>query len=93
VPDDWRTGTDYRAIVRRQPEANGFRRVLHPEARVPFLYNATTLTWVTYDDAESIGEKVAYVRERGLGGVMAWELGGDDGTLIRTIHRGLTAPR
>ena len=93
VPDDWRTGTDYRAIVRRRPEDNGFRRVLHPEARVPFLYNATTLTWVTYDDAESIGEKVAYVRARGLGGVMAWELGGDDGTLVRTIHRGLTAPR
>lgn len=92
APDDWRTGTDYRAIVRRQPEANGFRRVFHPEARVPFLYNPATGTWVTYDDAESVAEKVAYVRTHGLGGVMAWELGGDDGTLVRTIYQGLRAP-
>jgi chitinase len=89
VPDEWRTGTDYRTIVRRDPESLGFHRVMHPEARVPFLYNATTGTWITYDDAESIAEKVAYVRAHGLGGVMAWELGGDDGTLVRTIYEGL----
>ena len=89
VPDEWRTGTDYKSIVRRDPQSLGFRRVLHPEARVPFLYNAITGTWITYDDAESIGEKVAYVRSHGLGGVMAWELGGDDGTLVRTIYDGM----
>jgi chitinase len=93
VPEEWRTGTDFRSLVMRRPEDNGFRRVLHPEARVPFLYNAATGVWITYDDAESIAEKVAYVRTRGLGGVMAWELGGDDGTLVRTAHRGLTAVR
>jgi chitinase len=90
VPDDWKTGTDYRAIVRRDLQSLGFRRVMHPEARVPFLYNPATGTWVTYDDAESVAEKVAYVRSHGLGGVMAWEIGGDDGTLVRTFHQGLT---
>ena len=90
VPDEWRSGTDYRSIVRRDPESLGFRRVMHPEARVPFLFNASTGTWVTYDDAESIGEKAAYVRSHGLGGVMAWEIGGDDGTLVRAIHSALT---
>jgi chitinase len=89
VPAEWRTGTDYKAIVRRSPETLGFRRVMHPEARVPFLYNAATGTWITYDDAESVGEKAAYVRTRGLGGVMAWEIGGDDGTLIRTMYEAL----
>lgn len=93
VVEEWRTGTDYRAIVRRRPEENGFRRVLHPEARVPFLYNASTFTWITYDDVESIREKAAYVRARGLGGVMAWELGGDDGSLVRAIHSELTGGR
>jgi chitinase len=91
IPEEWRTGTDYRALVRRKPDANGFTRVLHPEARVPFLYNAATGVWITYDDTASIAEKAAYVRARGLGGVMAWELGGDDaGTLVRTIHQRLT---
>ena len=93
VPEEWRTGTDHRSLVRRQPESNGFRRLLHPEARVPFLYNPATGVWITYDDTASIAEKVAYVRARGLGGVMAWELGGDDGTLVRTIHSALTAVR
>lgn len=93
VPDEWRTGTDYKSLVRRRPDANGFKRTLHPEARVPFLYDSATGVWITYDDPESIAEKVAYVRTRGLGGVMAWELGGDDGTLVRTAHRGLTAVR
>jgi len=93
VPDEWRSGTDYKSIVRRNTDSLGFRRVMHPEARVPFLYNATTGTWITYDDAESVAEKVAYVRSHRLGGVMAWELGGDDGTLVRTIHQGLRAVR
>jgi GH18 family chitinase len=36
--------------------------------------------------------KADYARARGLGGVMAWELGGDDdGTLVRTIHARLNA--
>ncbi len=91
VPNEWKTGTDYKAIVRRDPESLGFRRVMHPEARVPFLYNATTGTWITYDDAESVAEKAAYVRTHGLGGVMAWEIGGDDGTLLRTMYEELRA--
>jgi chitinase len=89
VPAAWRTGTDYKSIVRRRPDTSGFRRILHPEARVPFLYDSSTRTWITYDDAESVAEKVAYVRARGLGGVMAWELGGDDGTLVRAMYEGL----
>ena len=93
VPDEWRSGTDYRSIVRRRPESLGFRRVMHPEARVPFLFNAMTGTWITYDDTESVAEKAAYVRSHGLGGVMAWEIGGDDGTLVAAIHKGLAVGR
>ena len=93
VPEEWRAGTDFKSLVRRRPEANGFRRLLHPEARVPVLYNSATGVWITYDDSASIAEKAAYVHRRGLGGVMAWELGGDDGTLVRAIHRELRAPR
>jgi len=93
VPDEWRTGTDYKSLIRRRPDTSGFRRFMHPEARVPWLYNAATGTWITYDDAESVAEKVAYVRSHHLGGVMAWELGGDDGTLVRTIFEGLRLAR
>ena len=64
---------------------DGFTRYFDDVARVPWLYNPTTRVWVTYDDAESIGEKAAYVRENGLGGVMFWELSGDDGSLLARI--------
>jgi chitinase len=54
-------------------------------ARVPWLHDSTSGTWVSYDDPQSVAEKVRYVRERGLGGVVIWELGGDDGSLMRAI--------
>jgi len=54
-------------------------------ARVPWLHDSTSGTWVSYDDPQSVGEKVRYVRERGLGGVVIWELGGDDGSLMGAI--------
>lgn len=67
----------------------GFRRYWEPNARVPWLYNPATRTWITYDDAESIGIKADFAREQGLGGIMIWELSGDDGTLLPTIERRL----
>ena len=91
VPPEWKTGTDYKAIVRRNLDSLGFRSCDASRGARAVPHNATTGTWITYDDAESVGEKVAYVRAHGLGGVMAWEIGGDDGTLLRTMYQGLRA--
>lgn len=46
---------------------------------------------ITYDDPESLGAKLDFVKERGLSGVMFWELSGDDAenTLLETLHRQL----
>jgi chitinase len=95
APREWGAGElDYDALTRKRPEANGFRRFWDPDARVPWLYKESIGTWITYDDVQSIGQKADYVRARGLGGVMVWELGGDDdGTLVRTIHARLNAGR
>ena len=69
--------------------AEGFQRHWDAEARVPWLYNPTTRTWITYDDAQSIAEKAEYVRKADLGGIMIWELSGDDGTLLPVINQRL----
>jgi chitinase len=69
----------------------GFRRFWQSDAQVPWLFNPETRIWISYDDAQSLGAKAAYVREQGLGGMMIWELGGDDGTLLECLHRQLTA--
>ncbi len=46
-----------------------------PGSQSPWIYDKGAF-W-TYDDPVSIRFKGAYVREHGLGGVMAWELGED----------------
>jgi chitinase len=69
--------------------AEGFVRHWDPDAAVPWLYHPGHRTWITYDDAESIQVKTDFVVERGLGGIMIWELSGDDGSLLPVISRRL----
>jgi chitinase len=86
----WGEGTiDYRMLVREHLEARGFIRFWDAEAQVPWLYSRDSKIWITYDDPKSIELKAQYVRKRGLAGIMIWELGGDDGTLLAAIDRGL----
>ena len=56
---------------------NGYTRYWNDIAKVPYLYNATNKRFISYDDAESIGYKTAYIKSKGLGGAMFWELSGD----------------
>jgi chitinase len=82
-------GVDYRRLTARNLEAEGFQRHRSAEAGVPWLYNPGTGVWISYDDPASMALKGRFARERGLGGVMIWELGGDDGTLLPALHRAL----
>jgi hexosaminidase len=83
----------WQALVRRRPAEHGFRRYWHPEAQVPWLYNADTGVFVSYDGPDGVRAKADYVRARGFGGIMFWELGGDDGTLLSTIDQVLRRSR
>jgi chitinase len=73
------TGTmnkDYRTI--EAEFLTKFQRFRDPEAGGPWLYDAESGTMLSYDDPESLARKTDFVREHGLGGVMVWELSGDD---------------
>ena len=62
-------------------EANyllSFERFFSKDAQVPWLYSKSRQIMITYDDAESLAIRGKYVRDMGLGGVMSWELSGDD---------------
>ena len=48
--------------------------------------------FISYEDAESIGWKVRYILENGLGGAMVWELGLDGGNLLTPLSDGLFPP-
>jgi chitinase len=69
-------------------------------AKVPYLSFASphapdNCTYISYDDEQSIAEKGAYVKAKGLGGVIQWELNegylsaaatGQRNPLLKAIH-------
>ncbi len=91
----WNTGTGslqiggYRAIAANQLQSSAFVRRWDDVAKVPWLYNGEGKEWITYEDAQSMRLKGAYVVEQGLAGAMFWELSNDDGTLLDALRTGL----
>ncbi|MCM3634903.1 glycosyl hydrolase family 18 protein [Paenibacillus camelliae] len=74
----WESGVfDYGDLVANYVNKNGFVRYWNDEAKVPYLYNASSKTFISYDDSESFTHKVNYIKSRGLGGGMFWELSSD----------------
>ena len=57
-------------------------------AHAPYLYNAENGEWISYNDEESVADKVRYAREKGLCGVMYWEHSCDPTrALLSAMHR------
>lgn len=46
-------------------------------AKAPYLFNKNTREFVTFDDEKSLAIKCDYIKRKGLGGAMVWELGLD----------------
>jgi chitinase len=65
-------------------------RVWDDVAAAPFLYNEQKRLFISYDDVQSMRVKGRYVLDRGLGGMMSWQLGSDpDGDLLTAICESL----
>jgi chitinase len=72
----------------------GFVRFWDDRARAPYLWNAASRVFISYDDPQSIGEKTSYVRANRLGGMMFWELSQDrNDELLDVIVKALRARR
>jgi len=69
---------DWRDILAGPLSEPGWRRLRHPVARSPWLYHPAREVFVSYEDAESIGERARFAADRGLRGVFCWHLAGDD---------------
>lgn len=70
--------------------APGFKRYWDSKAKAPYLFNANTKQFVTYDDERSVKQKCKYVRQNGLAGVMFWEYSSDPkGYLLDAAVRSL----
>ena len=52
-------------------------RLWDADAQVPYLYDPARGLWISYDDAQSMKIKADYIKAKGLGGAMVWEITGD----------------
>lgn len=71
------TGTNPWYYLKGLVNNGQYTRYWDPESRVPYLYNKTTKEFLTYDDPQSIQEKVDYINKQGFGGAIVWDLSGD----------------
>jgi len=74
-------------------DRNGYRRHWDAAAQAPFLWNEKTRHFVSYEDAQSLKAKTAFVRSNELGGIMYWEQDEDpNGELLDVLWKGLHEP-
>jgi chitinase len=66
----------------------GFKLHWDNYTMAPYLYNSKEKIFWTFDNAGSIALKARYVDAYDLGGIMFWEISGDDslGTLVNTLY-------
>ncbi|WP_369013849.1 T9SS-translocated chitinase ChiA [Flavobacterium anhuiense] len=55
----------------------GWVRYFDNTTKVPYLYNATTKEFISYEDKQSMDLKVQYIKSKNLAGGMIWELSQD----------------
>lgn len=68
---------DYKA-VKAKVASGELTRYFDNDVKAPWAFSATSGVMISYDDPESIAAKCALVNQMGLGGVMTWDLTGDD---------------
>jgi chitinase len=94
-PGPFKAYIPYRKLVEIRSSDTSIHLYRDTTAKAPWLYSAATRTFYTFDDRVSLEAKTRYVMERGLNGIMFWELSLDtsDGELLGTIYRTIQEAR
>jgi chitinase len=71
-------GGTYDYSVIQQKYLDSFERHWDEIAKVPWLYDPQQQVLISYEDPESLRYKSDYIRRNNLGGVMVWQIAGDD---------------
>ncbi|KAG0002666.1 hypothetical protein BGZ79_002550 [Entomortierella chlamydospora] len=76
--------------------ASGWSRYWDDGTQTPWLFQASTNTFISYDDIQSLTIKVNYVKQLGLRGVMVWDMEYDYNNelidVLNTVHCGSNCP-
>jgi chitinase len=69
----------YKAYQRRFAAGNGFTNYWDDTAKAPYCFNPVKKVFATFDDERSVALKTKYAIDKGLNGLLIWELRQDDG--------------
>ena len=68
----------------------GYTRYWDSWAEAPYLWNAKSQTFITYDDLQSIAAKDNFIKKHNLAGIMFWRYRGNkDGILLHEMYQSL----
>lgn len=73
-PGKFKSFIPYREFDKRLSADSGFVFYRDPVAKAPYAYNAGKRLYATFEDETSIRDKTQYVKDKGLHGIMFWEL-------------------
>ncbi|HSC53632.1 MAG TPA: glycoside hydrolase family 18 protein [Phnomibacter sp.] len=73
----FKSGIDFKHFPNELSKENGFKLYWDKTAKAPYMYNASKKEFATFDNKQSLKEKVSYVEKHKLGGIMFWELTND----------------
>lgn len=76
-PGKFEKAFNYKVFADSLSAAAGFATYWDGVAQAPYAYNARRQEFATFDDKKSVALKTKYVRDKKLGGIMFWELTGD----------------
>ncbi|MFF1530731.1 glycosyl hydrolase family 18 protein [Cellulomonas sp. NPDC058312] len=71
------TGSNPWYVLKDMEQDPAFTKYWDDEAQVPYLYNASTKQFFTYDDPRSVQAKVDFIKKNNYGGAIIWDLSGD----------------
>ncbi|MEB6379130.1 glycosyl hydrolase family 18 protein [Leclercia adecarboxylata] len=92
IPGSWEPGiVDYRDIVNKYKDKAGWEYKYDATAEAPYLFNKSSGTLITYDDARSVQAKGKFVLNKNLGGLFAWSLESDNGDILNAMNESLLA--
>ncbi len=83
APGTWDAGIE----DAKRLQALNFPSFRDPKTHAFWIFDGTTF-W-NYDDPQVIADKMAYIKQKQLGGTVIWSLDSDDGTLITAVYNGL----
>lgn len=76
-PGKFKNGVSYKNFEKELSPENGFIYHWDPVAKAPYMYNPQRKLFATFDDKKSIELKTKYAIDKGLNGIMFWQLGED----------------